>query len=309
MLRQNQLFLLLQLWATISTISCLQWSGRANVWIRKNWRWRVLNWFPYIRSNGASKTYAHSRRLFWGAWCLKEPRAEQSPSVPQLCYFRSHILLSRIHMGSHSLFYVCTYMSPGNTDVPLFLQQLMHEHTQNGVMQAGAVLWIHQKYSMIAWMLCELLIFYFLLLEATTLFWYEWSHEDMRLHVLTDLWILDWGSSFHLLRLHLRQETPQKFFCFQNIYNNYGNLPHLWICCSYQLPGYHLLFSRGNIFRGPTLLSITIISTCLSDFHLSVSGVFPLFPFGFIKNQLPQCVLNLWSRTPASKRQIGFQEL
>lgn len=74
-----------------------------------------------------------------------------------------------------------------------------------------------------------------------------------------------------------------------------------WICFCYQLPGYHLFCSWGNtFFHGPSLLSMTIISTCLSDFHLSVSGVAPVFPFRFIKSQLLQCALNLWSRTPTS---------
>lgn len=144
------------------------------------------------------------------------------------------------------------------------------------------------------------MIFSLVMLE-TTLFLCEWPQENMRLHVLINLQMLNWECSLRPLQLHLRQEIPQNLFCCQNTYNHYGNLPHLidlFLLPASWIPS--TLFMRQHFFHGPSLLNFTIISTCLSDFHLSVSGVAPVFPFRFIKSQLLQCALNLWSRTPIS---------
>lgn len=64
-----------------------------------------------------------------------------------------------------------------------------------------------------------------LMLEAPTSFLHEWSHENMRLYVVINLWILNWDCSLCLT--HLRQEIPQNLFCCQNIHYCYVNLSHL----------------------------------------------------------------------------------
>lgn len=55
-------------------------------------------------------------------------------------------------------------------------------------------------------------------------------------------------------------------------------------------------------FHGP----ITITSTCLSHFRLSVSGIASVFPFRVIKRQVLQCSLIFWSRTAASYKANWF---
>lgn len=76
-----------------------------------------------------------------------------------------------------------------------------------------------------------------------------------------------------------------------------------WICFCYQLPGYYLLYSRGNnFFHHPIIIS----NICLSLSHSSVSGIAPMFPFRVIKSQVLQCSLILWSRTAASCKANRF---